>query len=148
MTTVRDAALHFEAVYTFQKKSKDGVAIHLAIHPNDVPTELLTAMIGSRFMVAMVMINDQEEPVASPQQIEGAKAVAMAGELCKNTKFQKWLSYEYLADIDNEADAADMLKMQLGIESRSDLKTDERAREEFIRLSNQFKDDFRSGKIK
>lgn len=145
---VRDSALHFEAVYTFQKKSKDGVVIHLAIHPHEVPTDLLTAMIGSRFMVAMVQLNDQDEPVPVPGMEEGAKAVASAGELCKNTKFQKWLSYTYLTDIDNEADAADLLKMNLGITSRSELRTNDKAREEFNAIKDQFLTDYKSGKIR
>ncbi len=50
--------LTFEAVKTSMTQDKNGTNIKLIIHPNDVPQDLHKDWIGSRYMVAMVKIND------------------------------------------------------------------------------------------
>ena len=89
---IREAAIHFEAVKIAMNQDKNGWVLKLAIHPNDVPTDLTNSWIGSRYTVAMVLMNDQSEPIPGPDTREGSKAVAAAGRLCRNPRFWKFLA--------------------------------------------------------
>ena len=59
MDNTKDA-VHFEAVKTSMSQSKAGTILRLAIHPNEVPANLHTDWVGSRYMVAMVKLNEQD----------------------------------------------------------------------------------------
>ena len=61
MAEVRDAAVHFEAVKTSMSQSKTGTILRLAIHPNEVPPSLHTDWVGSRYMVALVKLDDHDQ---------------------------------------------------------------------------------------
>lgn len=53
---------HFEAkLYAF-RRAKDGVVVSYVVHPNDVSPELATASLGTRYMVAVAEIGDDEKP--------------------------------------------------------------------------------------
>ena len=52
----------FEAVKTSMMQDKNGTNIKLTIHPNDVPQELHKDMVGSRYMVVMVKLNEDGTP--------------------------------------------------------------------------------------
>lgn len=49
---------HFEAVKYAYRQSKDGFVLSFVVHPSDMPDELATAAIGSRFMVAFASFGD------------------------------------------------------------------------------------------
>ena len=83
----KEAAFHFEAVKTSMSQSKAGTILRLAIHPNEVPANLHTDWVGSRYMVAMVKLNEQDEPEISVEQREVDKLIASAGMLCRNSSF-------------------------------------------------------------
>lgn len=134
----RDAAMSFEAVKVSMRQSKDGTYIVLAIQPNDVPLDLFAAPAGSRFGCALVRINDHEEPVKGPDTAEGDKAVASAGMLCRNLRFQQWIHREGLALDISEDGAIAALREHCGIISRTELKTNREARKTFLALAQQF----------
>ena len=52
----------FEGKKIALKQTKDGYAMTLAIHPDEVPSELLRDWVGARYMVVMVRLADNEEP--------------------------------------------------------------------------------------
>ena len=52
----------FEAVKTSMMQDKNGTNIRLTIHPDDVPQELHKDWVGSRYMVVMVKLNDDDTP--------------------------------------------------------------------------------------
>jgi len=54
--------INFEAVKTSMMQDKNGTNIRLTIHPNDVPAELHKDWVGSRYMVVMVKLNDDDTP--------------------------------------------------------------------------------------
>ena len=91
MTEVREAAVHFEAVKTSMSQSKQGTILRLALHPNEVPPSLHTDWVGSRYMVAMVKLDDEDQPQMSDQQRETERLIASAGMLCRNLDFAKFL---------------------------------------------------------
>ena len=144
-TDPREAAVHFEAVKTSMSQSKSGTILRLAIHPNEVPPSLHADWVGSRYMVAMVKLNDQDEPEISLEQQEINRLIASAGALCRNSEFAQFLYEQDLLALGfspderkREAAVADALRQHLGIESRADMKNDTRAREMFKQLSEEF----------
>lgn len=147
MNDIRDAAVHFEAVKTSMSQSKQGTILRLAIHPNEVPPSLHTDWVGSRYMVAMVKLDDNDQPDISDEQREVNKLVSVAGMLCRNNDFADFLHQNgYMNDDDylnsnygeDEGIVANSLRQHLGISSRSDLKTNSVAREKFKGLVSSF----------
>ena len=45
--------IQFEAIKTSLKQSKDGYILTLAVHPDDLPDDLMRDFIGSRYVVVM-----------------------------------------------------------------------------------------------
>jgi hypothetical protein len=58
-----DNAIHFEGVKHAYRQTKDGVVISFVVHPHDVPKGLADAPLGSRYIVALVQVDDDEQPV-------------------------------------------------------------------------------------
>ena len=69
MDDVKELALNFEAVKVSMSQDKNGTNLRLCIHPDDVPQELHQHWVGSRYMVAMVKLNDENEPELSEDQV-------------------------------------------------------------------------------
>ena len=63
MSSIKEMAMSFEAVQSYMRKDVKGVNITLVIHPEDVPEDLFRQPTESRYQVAMVLIDDQEQPV-------------------------------------------------------------------------------------
>jgi hypothetical protein len=148
MDNIKDAAVHFEAVKTSMSQSKAGTILRLAIHPNEVPANLHTDWVGSRYMVAMVKLNEQDEPEISVEQREVDKLIASAGMLCRNPSFVEFLHANNITTYDptgkyptltpDENGVAEALRNYLGVTSRADMKTNSQAREKFKSLSEEF----------
>lgn len=143
MTDIRDAAINFEAVKVSLKQDKSGIILTLAIHPNEVPPSLFTDWVGSRYVAALVKLDDEDKPVEPADVSEGKKAVQIAGALCREPKFQKWLVSKGMAFDASERAAADAVCEMAGIESRSELKSDADARKTFLNIVDRFKGDTR-----
>jgi len=138
VTTMSEiSTVHFEGVKISMTQSSDGVVLKLAVHPDDCPASLMTDWVGSRYMVAMAKLNDQDEPVQSADEREIERMIDSCGALCRNFKFQSWILRETALDI-NESNAVDVLRDQLGIRSRSEFKTNAHARSAF----NDMREDF------
>jgi hypothetical protein len=87
-------------------------------------------------MVAMVKMDDEDKPIEPPEVAEGKKAVQMAGALCREEKFQRWLG----EGLDmSEDEAAEALCEIVGISSRSELRTNAAARKHFLEIVSGFK---------
>tara|TARA_R100000353_G_scaffold160812_1_gene120587 strand:+ start:226 stop:690 length:465 start_codon:yes stop_codon:yes gene_type:complete len=146
MSDVSEAAIHFEAVKTSMSQSKAGTILRIAIHPNDVPPSLHTDWVGSRYMVAMVKLDDEDQPEISDDQRQAKALVASAGMLCRNEDFRKYLDSQDLLtfevgnwdDLSEEKMTANCLRRYLQIESRSELATNSEAREKFKKLQEDF----------
>jgi hypothetical protein len=147
MTEIRDAAVHFEAIKTSMSQSKQGTILRLALHPNDVPPSLHTDWVGSRYMVALVKLGDDDQPEISDEQRELDRLVASAGMLCRNDEFAEFLFEKgYMEDSmyiesnfgEREPACANTLRSVLGISSRSEMKTNSVAREKFKSISEEF----------
>ena len=135
--TVETPAISFEAVKISMNHTEDGFVFKFAVHPDDVPDELVRDFNGSRYGVAMVRINDDEQPEGAFVQREIERLKSSCGALCRNEKFQRWILRNTDLDM-NEENAVWVLKQQLGIESRSEFGTNQHARQSFIQMREEF----------
>ena len=131
---VREAAVHFEAVKISMSQDRNGITLRLSLHPNECPPSLHTDWVGSRYMVAMVKLNDQEEPVVPEQERESKKMISSAGMLCRNEDFGVFIG----AEDASEESIANAMRARLGIQSRTDLRNNSEAREKFKNTTEEF----------
>tara|TARA_R110000796_G_scaffold162832_1_gene279786 strand:- start:14464 stop:14895 length:432 start_codon:yes stop_codon:yes gene_type:complete len=132
-------AMNFEAVKISLNQSGDGVVLKMAVHPDDCPPDLMTDWVGSRYMVAMVKIDEFEQPVSDHEEISRLKA--SCGALCRNLKFQTWVLRTWQTTKEkevNEENATLAIKDYLGIKSRSEFNTNAVARSAFAELREEF----------
>lgn len=134
----REAAYSFEAKKHRLTHGQDGYLFTMLLHPHEVPDGLMRAKLGSRWMCSMVLIGHDELPVKSRQRTDGERAVQSAAVLSKDPKFQAWLTARGMADHATEIGAAEGLRLYLGVDSRSELREDERARLKFDALKMEF----------
>ena len=134
MSEVRDAAVNFEAVKISMSQDRNGITLRLSLHPNECPPSLHTDGVGSRYMVAMVKLNDQEEPVVPEQEREIKKMISSAGMLCRNEDFGVFIG----AEDNTEESIANTMRAKLEIQSRTDLRNNSEAREKFKNLTEGF----------
>ena len=133
-----EAAVNFEAVQIAMTKTKDGIVLKMAMHPDEVPDSILRAHVGQRYMVAMVALDEYENPVAPPEIVAGKKAVQQAGILCHDPKFQEFLG-DQVGDLLLDDDAcAKALCAVLCIESRKEIASDSSVREQFKEIVGNF----------
>ena len=129
----------FEAKKIALKQTKDGHVLNLAIHPDEIPEEILRDFVGARYMVVMVRLADTEAPMVRAEEYAGAKLVKQAGMLCREIKFWDYLHEEGLIFERKEDVAVDWLCSYLNIASRAELKTNERAQDLFEQLNEEYK---------
>ena len=127
--------VQFEAVKISMTQSSDGIVLKLGIHPDDLSDKLFSDYVGSRYMVAMAKIMDDEQPEPTKDDIKRIKDSCCA--LCREPKFQAWLLRDQGVEV-NENNAVSYLREQLGISSRSELDTNSIARAAFIDIREEF----------
>lgn len=127
----------FEGKKVALKQTKDGHVLTLAIHPDEIPEEILRDFVGARYMVVMVRIGENEEPMVR-QPVN--KHISVAGMLCRDPQFWEFLFEQGLLLETSEKDATDWLKSYLNIESRSELKDNEEAQIALNKILREFKE--------
>ncbi len=66
-------AVYCEARKAFFRQSKDGYVVSFVVHPNEMPDSLATAPLGQRYMLALAMIGDDEQPASPTDGISAVK---------------------------------------------------------------------------
>src|SRR5690242_12318383 len=88
-------ATNFEAKLHAFRRTQDGVVVSYVVHPNDVSTELATAALGTRYMVAVAEIGDDGKPKSSAPMLrteaerapeDGNQSAASSGASQKERK--------------------------------------------------------------
>lgn len=130
--------LQFESVKVALKQNKDGYVLTLCIHPDDVPLELLRDFVGARYQVVMVRLNDEDQPIDRAAEFDGSKSVRLAGILCKEKEFWEYLHNDEQIFLANEAEATEWLRNYLGVQSRSELKTNVEARNRLNKVNEEY----------
>ena len=141
MSDIRDIAIRFEAVKVSMTQDKNGFNLRLCVHPDDVPDDLFRDWVGTRYGVAMVRINEHEEPDITPDQLARKRLVKSAIMCCKEPEFWKVLQsvggfesqthHLGTLQIKSEQDCTIALKGYLNIGSRNELEHDELAQAKF-----------------
>lgn len=124
-------ALQFEALKVALKQDATGYVLTIKIHPDEIPEELLRDFVGSRYMVAMARLNDDE----TPQPV--TNRVKIAGMLCRDSNFQIWCKENFEVQA-SEADATRVVYDVCGISSRTELNGNAEAKEAFDKLTKEF----------
>jgi len=140
---IRDIAMHFEAVKVSMSQDKNGIILRLNVHPNDCPKELHTDWVGTRYVVAMVKLQDDDTP-DDRGYVAVQRMIASAGLLCRNEDFFAFLvecgmAMPTVDESDRESQSADAIRTMCGIKSRSEFRDNEAAREKFEALRNDFR---------
>lgn len=94
--------------------------------------------VGSRYMVVMVRIGDNERPISRELEFPGDHAVKMAGMICRDPKFWEWLEEKEWGFVTTEKECATWLSDFLNIQSRKELKENTEVREAFNKLRKEF----------
>jgi hypothetical protein len=128
---------NFEAVKVALKQDKTGFILTLSMHPDEVPEEILRDFVGARYQVVMVRLNGEERPMNREQEYAN-DGVRMAGMLCREPTFHKFLHEGGHIFMANEEEATDWLKEYLGIESRTEIKDNQGALQNLRALFQEY----------
>jgi len=157
MATVRDAAIPVECSLFIKREGKDGWVVGFAVHPDQMPEDLLRMRMGARVMLVAVEIDDNETPKPTytgkevtfgsntDPSTERDDAVMHAGMLCRKTSFQIWCHVpieKTLHDL-HEANeiSADFIRKHCKIRSRSQLRTNKAARKKFWSMVDRYQEE-------
>lgn len=128
----------FEAVKVAMKQDKTGYVLTLSIHPDEVPDEILRDFVGARYQVVMVRINGEEKPMNRDHDLP-RDVVQLAGILSNDAKFHEWLvSLGFIPEANTKM-ATEWLRSELGVLSRTELKTNPEAAQTLLNINEEFK---------
>jgi len=131
--------IQFEAIKVALKQDKEGYVLTLRIHPDDLQDELIRDFIGSRYQVVMVRLNQDEQPMDREAELGGAKAIRVAGMLCRDPKFWEYLHQDLQIIEPKEEEATEWLRNYLNVQSRSEIKSNVQAQELLDKVHKEFK---------
>ena len=140
--------LQCEVVKIGLNQDRNGHILKVAIHPSDLPKDLILDPLGSRYMMVLARLNDQDEVVQPKEKSDGEKAVDIAGLLCRNTRFISWMFDYGHSPERTESGAIEGIKSHCGIESRREFRTDGEARRRFFALRDLFEAAVKRGDVK
>lgn len=129
--------LQFEAVKIAMKQDKTGIILTLNIHPDELPTDLMRDFVGARYQVVMVRLNDENRPMSRDHEYS-RDPVRTAGILCRDKNFAQYLHDKEQIFEKKEADVIEWLKMELDIESRTELKEDLQKAKKFWAIYQEY----------
>lgn len=128
---------NFEAVKIALKQDKTGYVLTLCIHPDELPDEVLRDFVGARYQVVMVRLTEDQMPMNREQEF-GRDSVRVAGILCRDQTFWRFLKEAgQIFEVSEEA-TTDWLKHELGVTSRSDIPKSQIAVNRLIAIRQEF----------
>lgn len=136
-----------EVVKVAMAQDKNGHILKLSIHPNDLPKDLVLDPLGSRYVMVLAKLNDQDEVVQPKEKSDGEKAVDIAGKLCRHSRFIGWLADRGYSSGRTEEDAKSAVRNLCSIKSRAELATNETARKKFLDLKDEFEIALKKGEV-
>lgn len=128
---------NFEAVKVALKQDKTGYILTLCIHPDEVPDEVLRDFVGARYQVVMVRLKEDETPMNRDQDLS-RDSIRIAGILCRDKTFWRFLKEAGQVLDESEQDAIDWLKHELGVNSRSEIPKSQIAVNRLISIRQEF----------
>ena len=119
-------ALQFEARKVALKQDRTGFILTVAIHPDEIPDELMRDFVGARYAFAVVRIQDDESPTQYNNRVQ------QAGMLCREPMFWQFLK------VGSEDEAANELCKRCDMSSRTELHGNELAKAHFDGLIKDY----------
>jgi hypothetical protein len=145
------ADINFEARKVGMRQTRDGIHLTLEIHPEELPTKLLTAPINTRYRVGLLQIADDETPVVNRSVTAKAryrlspemdKAFTRCRAYCRSEQFQQWADGETaFLQVTDEESAAEFIRQQCLMLSTKDISVDPEAYAEFLKLEARYLDE-------
>lgn len=132
--------LQFECRKVALKQDRTGFVLTLALHPDEIPEELLRDFVGSRYACVMVRLKDDESPT------EYVNRVQQAGMLCRLPEFQQFMAVTHGMSTKKsvypatEDETAILLCTVCNIKSRTELNGNADARQLFDDLMSDYKE--------
>jgi hypothetical protein len=130
--------LQFEGVKVALKQDKTGYVLTLSMHPDDIPEDLLRDFVGARYQVVMVRLDVNEAPMDRQNEFEGDRCIRIAGLLCRDPKFWKYLFDEAQIFEEDEESCTEWLRTYMNVGSRSELKTNQEARKLLDKIHREY----------
>jgi len=125
--------IQFEAIKLSLKQDRSGYALHLAIHPDEIPDQLVRDFVGARYQVVMVRLTEHQE--LSPMN-----PVSRAGMLAKDEAFQTFLMESDITFEKSQNAAEQAIRDICGVRSRAELNASPEARTAFSDLLFQYQE--------
>lgn len=142
MTTVREAAIPIEVKKHAYRQTQDGIVISFVMHPNDVSPELASAPLGTRYMAALVEMNDDNTPKAIIQKKHSL--AQQAGILCTDARFAKFLEEQHpdmvkaCTEQDDTWTPEVVVRVLCGVKSRAEFDKDDGAAHQWRALKGAY----------
>ena len=127
-----DMTLQFECRKIALKQDRSGFVLTLAIHPDELPEELIRDFVGARYACVMVRLKDDESAT------EYTNRTQQAGILCRSPMFQSFIGHAYARKDCTEEETADALCRECGIDSRTELNGNISAKYRFDEILKEF----------
>jgi hypothetical protein len=137
-----------EVVKIAMTQGRNGHVLKVAIHPNDLPKDLILDPLGTRYVMVLARLNDQDEVVQPKEKSDGEKAVDIAGLLCRNQRFIDWMFDTGHSMERSSTGAVEGIREICGVKSRADFRHDEQARKSFLELRDSFEKALKKGEVK
>lgn len=128
----REAALQFEAKKDSLRQHQDGTwRITFTAAPGGLPPDLTQAPPGTRYLIVLVEIGDDEAPKIPPDLERRRRAVQQAGMLPQIEQFRTFLRAHAKAPMvvgkDPVEHCAEIVRRLLGVASRAEIRSDDAA---------------------
>ena len=125
--------IQFEAIKLSLKQDRSGYALHLAIHPDEIPDALVRDFVGARYQVVMVRLTEHQE-------LTPANPVVKAAMLAKDENFQNFLMETDITFEKSQSAAEQAIRDICGVRSRAELNASPEARTAFTDLLSQYQE--------
>jgi hypothetical protein len=137
-----------EVVKIAMAQDRNGHILKLSIHPNELPNDLVLDPLGTRYVMVLARLSDQDEVVPPKEKSEIEKIIDVAGLLCRNPRFQHWLFDSGDSVTDDEQGAIQAVREMCGIDSRSEFRNNANARECFLAIKADFESAVKTGSVR
>ena len=130
--------IQFEGRKIAMKQDRTGYVLTLSVHPDEIPEFLVRDFVGARYQVVMVRLSDDGQPMVREQELSSRDPVRLAGVMCRDPFFQKFLVETGQILEPTEEETVDWLRYELGISSRVELKSNPEAAKQFHFICQEF----------
>jgi hypothetical protein len=128
----------FEGRKIAMKQDRTGYVLTLSVHPDDLCEDIMRDFVGARYQVVMVRLSDDGTAMVREQEYPTKDLVRLAGTLCRDPLFHTFLIETGQTFDESEEAAAEWLRQELNIHSRSELKTNQAAAAQFKYIHQEF----------